>query len=57
MAVFAQISLLMHQHVDKGVLVPFPFQLLEQGFLIPGHRTAKAMTFALEFAHTDAGGR
>lgn len=46
----------MHQHLDKGLLVFFFFQLLEHIFLRLCHRTADAMAFALEFADADAGG-
>jgi hypothetical protein len=53
MTVFSKVILLMHQHVQKGVLVRLLFQLLEHGFLRLGHRTPDAMTFALELAHAD----
>ena len=45
----------MHQQVYKGLLVFLFFQLLEQAFLIFGHRTADAMPLTLELADADAG--
>lgn len=57
MAVFSKVILLMHQHVDKGLLVLFFFQLPEHRLLRLRHRTADAMALAPELADTDAGGR
>ena len=52
--IFSHIALLMHQHVQKGMLVFFLFKRLKQGFLSLRHRTANTMAVALELANINA---